>query len=208
MVGAVWTIPAEKMKAGKLHRVPLSPAALAVLAGVRPDKPQAADSVFGITGAPQSNMAMTRLLERMGRDDITVHGFRSTFRDWAGDATGHAHQVIEAALAHTIKNKAEAAYARSDLFEKRRVMMCEWADYLAGVKLEPEPTTPDADAIAAALAAGKLSPELVAALAKAIGASEVGKVEAEPAPAEPEQTARKPRREKKPNPHQTALFGG
>lgn len=131
MEGALWTIPASRMKAGAEHRVPLSPAAIEILKELRPEQPEATSKVFAINGAARSNMAMSMLLRRMGRDDITVHGFRSTFRDWAGDATGHAHQVIEAALAHTIQNKAEAAYRRRDALEKRRALMVEWAEYLA-----------------------------------------------------------------------------
>jgi integrase len=79
-----------------------------------------------------SDMTLAAVLRRMGRSDLTVHGFRSTFRDWAGEATGHPREVIEAALAHRLKDKAEAAYARGDLFEKRRRLMTDWADYLAG----------------------------------------------------------------------------
>lgn len=127
----LWTIPADRMKAKAEHRVPLSPAAIEILKELRPEKPKADAKVFAINGAARSNMAMAMLLRRMGRGDLTVHGFRSTFRDWAGDATGHAHQIIEAALAHTIQNKAEAAYRRRDALEKRRALMVEWADYLA-----------------------------------------------------------------------------
>lgn len=131
MEGALWTIPASRMKAKAEHRVPLSPAAIEILKELRPAEPSATAKVFAINGAARSNMAMSMLLRRMGRGDLTVHGFRSTFRDWAGDATGHAHQIIEAALAHTIQNKAEAAYRRRDALEKRRALMVEWADYLA-----------------------------------------------------------------------------
>lgn len=128
---ALWTIPASRMKAKAEHRVPLSPAAIEILKELCPAEPAATAKVFAINGAARSNMAMSMLLRRMGRGDLTVHGFRSTFRDWAGDATGHAHQIIEAALAHTIQNKAEAAYRRRDALEKRRALMVEWADYLA-----------------------------------------------------------------------------
>jgi integrase len=76
-------------------------------------------------------MTLTAVLRRMGRDDFTVHGFRSTFRDWAGETTGHPREVIEAALAHRLKDKAEAAYARGDLFVKRRRLMEDWAGFLA-----------------------------------------------------------------------------
>ena len=78
-------------------------------------------------GRPISDMSMTAVLRRMGHHEITVHGFRSTFRDWAGETTGFPREVIEAALAHGIKDKAEAAYARSDLFEKRKKLMEAWA---------------------------------------------------------------------------------
>ena len=123
----VWTIPAQRMKAGKEHRVPLTPAAIAQLGPRGRD----AELVFGSetkAGKPISNMSMTALLRRMEYDNITVHGFRSTFRDWAGETTGFPREVIEAALAHGIKDKAEAAYARSDLFDKRRDLMQSWAN--------------------------------------------------------------------------------
>lgn len=122
----VWTIPAGRMKAGKEHRVPLTDAAIALL-GPRNDD---AALVFGSetkSGKPISDMSMSAVLRRMGRDGITVHGFRSTFRDWAGETTGFPREVIEAALAHGIKDKAEAAYARSDLFDKRRKLMEAWS---------------------------------------------------------------------------------
>lgn len=122
----LWTIPAERMKAGKEHRVPLTPEAIANLGSKRDD----AALIFGSEtkpGKPISDMSMTAVLRRMGRDAITVHGFRSTFRDWAGETTGFPREVIEAALAHGIKDKAEAAYARSDLFDKRRKLMEAWA---------------------------------------------------------------------------------
>ena len=123
----LWTIPAGRMKAGKEHRVPLTPEALACLG---PKRDHAA-LIFGSEakpGKPISDMSMTAVLRRMGRDTITVHGFRSTFRDWAGETTGFPREVIEAALAHGIKDKAEAAYARSDLFDKRRRLMEAWAN--------------------------------------------------------------------------------
>ncbi len=121
-----WTIPANRMKAGKEHRVPLSKAALALLGGKRDDDKLIFES-DAKPGKPISDMSMTAVLRRIGRDDITVHGFRSTFRDWAGETTGFPREVIEAALAHGIKDKAEAAYARSDLFDKRRKLMEAWA---------------------------------------------------------------------------------
>lgn len=121
----IWTIPAKRMKAGKEHRVPLTQEAIALLGPKGDDK----TLIFGSEtklGRPISDMSMTAVLRRMGRDTITVHGFRSTFRDWAGETTSFPREVIEAALAHGIKDKAEAAYARSDLFDKRRKLMEAW----------------------------------------------------------------------------------
>ena len=126
----VWTVPASRIKAGKEHRVPLTPAALALLGD--PGKPEAL--VFPAPSDPKkpmSDMTLTAVLRRMGRGDLTAHGFRSTFRDWAGETTAHPREVIEAALAHRLRDKAEAAYARGDLFVKRRRLMEDWADFLA-----------------------------------------------------------------------------
>jgi integrase len=126
----VWTVPAGRIKAGKEHRVPLAPAALAPLGA--PGQPGAL--VFPSPMSPDrplSDMTLAAVLKRMGRGEPTVHGFRSTFRDWAGEATAHAREVIEAALAHRLKDKAEAAYARGDLFAKRRKLMEDWAAFLA-----------------------------------------------------------------------------
>lgn len=123
----IWTIPANRMKAGKEHRVPLSAAAVALLGPRRDDDALVFKSEVK-PGKPISDMSMTAVLRRMKRDEITVHGFRSTFRDWAGETTGFPREVIEAALAHGIKDKAEAAYARSDLFDKRRNLMDAWAN--------------------------------------------------------------------------------
>ena len=123
----VWTIPAERMKAGKEHRVPLTPKAIACLGTHGED----AALVFESESKPGkaiSDMSMTAVLRRMKRDGITVHGFRSTFRDWAGETTSFPREVIEAALAHGLKDKAEAAYARSDLFDKRRKLMEGWTN--------------------------------------------------------------------------------
>lgn len=122
-----WTVPKDRMKAGREHRVPLSSAALSLLEAL----PREAEFVFpgGRKGAPMSNMAMTTVLRRMERRDITVHGFRSTFRDWAAETTGYPNHVVEMALAHVIANKVEAAYRRGDLFDKRRELMADWARY-------------------------------------------------------------------------------
>jgi integrase len=125
----VWTIPAERMKMRKEHRVPLSKRAAEIIEAQR--AMQQSDYVFpgARYGKPLSNMAMLQLLERMKRSDITVHGFRSTFRDWAGETTHYPREVCEAALAHGIKDKAEAAYARGDLFVKRAALMEDWAKF-------------------------------------------------------------------------------
>ena len=124
---AVWTIPAERMKGKKEHRVPLSPQAIILLRTLL-----SSTSEWVFPGErkerPLSDMAMNMLLRRMGRDDITVHGFRSTFRDWTAETTNHPREVAEAALAHTISDKVEAAYRRGDLLVRRRQLMEEWAN--------------------------------------------------------------------------------
>jgi integrase len=122
----VWTIPASRMKAKKEHRVPLSTSAMALLKSI----PRNGEFVFTIGGqAPINSSSMRKLLELMGRKDITPHGFRSTFRDWAGETTAFPHEVMEMALAHTISNQVEKAYRRGDLFEKRARLMDEWAKF-------------------------------------------------------------------------------
>jgi integrase len=123
-----WTVPAERMKARREHRVPLSPPAIAVLKGAKELK---GDYVFpGRTPArPLSNMALLMTLGRMNRGEITAHGFRSTFRDWAAERTNFPNEVVEAALAHAIESKTEAAYRRTDFFERRRQLMDDWAEY-------------------------------------------------------------------------------
>jgi integrase len=132
MVSRVWTVPAERMKGHREHRVPLSSAAMAVLRQMELMRPAASDShVFPDLrrGKPLSHMAMFALLRRIHRGDVTVHGFRSAFRDWCEEATHTPHAVAEAALAHAIPNAAEAGYRRGDLFEKRAALMQDWADY-------------------------------------------------------------------------------
>jgi len=124
----VWVIPAERMKMKREHRVPLTEPALKLLKQLQEVK--TSDYVFpGSRGKPLSNTAMLMLLRRMERNDITVHGFRSSFRDWCAEQTNFAREVSEAALAHAIGDKVEAAYRRSDLFDKRRLLMNEWARY-------------------------------------------------------------------------------
>ena len=125
----VWEVPAERMKGGRPHRVPLSDEAKSVLQIV--GQHRRGDYVFpGIRAdRPLSASAMAKALKRMGYADVTVHGFRSTFRDWASETTSFPHEICEMALAHAIENKAEAAYRRGDLFEKRRKLMAAWAAY-------------------------------------------------------------------------------
>ncbi len=127
----VWTVPAARMKGAREHRVPLSGAAMTVLETVRPYR-RADDIVFrgAKLYAPLSDMSLSAVLRRMKASTITVHGFRSTFRDWAGDATAFARDVAEAALAHAIRDSVEAAYRRGDALEKRRELMDAWARFL------------------------------------------------------------------------------
>lgn len=124
----VWTIPAERMKAGKEHRVPLTDTALRLIERM----PKIADSEF-IFSAPRggqlSDMSLTQVLRRM-KVDAVPHGFRSTFRDWAGERTNHPREVAEQALAHVLENKVEAAYRRGDALDKRRVLMKDWEAFI------------------------------------------------------------------------------
>ena len=126
---AIWVVPASRMKAGREHRVPLSVRALDVLAKAH-ELGDGQGLVFASRrGSPLSERSFVQCLSRLGID-ATAHGFRSSFRDWAGERTSTPREVCEAALAHTLKDKSEAAYARSDLFEKRRELMNAWARYL------------------------------------------------------------------------------
>ena len=119
----IWTVPASRMKTKREHRVPLSAAALAVVKWLKAIRQN--DFVFPgeRRNRPLSNMSMLMMLRRIGREDLTVHGFRSTFRDWAAEQTNFPREVAEAALAHVIADRTEAAYRRGDLFEKRRSLM-------------------------------------------------------------------------------------
>lgn len=131
---AAWVVPANRMKGRKgerkEHRIPLSKQAVKLLRGVFAAHPKSLFVFPGLgTATHLSGMAMLKTLERMGRTDITVHGFRSTFRDWAGDRTDYPREVIEQALAHSLGNKTEAAYRRGDAFEKRAKLMQDWANY-------------------------------------------------------------------------------
>lgn len=128
----LWTIPADRMKRPRTHRVPLCKTAIEVLKIMEPLRNETSYIFPGQRiNRPLSNQAMEMLLRRMGRKTgVTVHGFRSSFRDWAGDQTGHAREVIEAALSHAVGDSTEAAYRRSDALEKRRKLMSEWEAYL------------------------------------------------------------------------------
>lgn len=123
----IWTIPAERMKAGAEHQVPLSDDAVEILTALDQDT----DYIFPgqEIDKPLSNMAMLAVLKRMNRSDLTVHGFRSTFRDWAAETTDYPNELVEMALAHTIRNKAEAAYRRGNMLERRRALMQIWANH-------------------------------------------------------------------------------
>jgi integrase len=149
----VWTVPGDRMKAGRLHRVPLSPAAVAILAQVRPLMRTPTDLVFPSVrnNVELSDVALSSVLRRMNEGSehdapprwrdaegraVVPHGFRSTFRDWAGETRSEGREVVEAALAHTVRDKSEAAYARSDLLEKRRPLMDAWAEQCARLPAE------------------------------------------------------------------------
>ena len=125
----IWTLPADRMKAGREHRVPLSPRAVAILHKL--EKLKAGQFVFPghAPNKPPSNTAMEMVLRRMNIRGATVHGFRSSFRDWAGNVSNFPREVVETALAHVIGDKAEQAYRRSDALEKRRKLMDHWAAY-------------------------------------------------------------------------------
>lgn len=129
MSASTWTIPAVRMKARKEHRVPLTDAVITLLEAI----PHIEGNPYIFAGMrqsrPLSNMAMLMGLRRMNRADLTMHGFRSTFRDWAGECTPHPRDVCEQALAHSLGNAVEAAYRRGDLFEKRRALMADWTVY-------------------------------------------------------------------------------
>ena len=129
---AVWTVPAARMKSGREHRVPLSGRAIAILRGLAASN----QGEFAFAGRrlnkPLSSMAMEMILRRMNVTDATVHGFRSSFRDWAGNVSTFPREIIETALSHVVGDQAEQAYRRSDALEKRRNLMEAWASYCEG----------------------------------------------------------------------------
>ena len=128
MAKGVWIIPAKRMKGGYEHRIPLCARAVELLKLMEGVRTAHNPYIFSgrAMGKSLSHVAMAHVLKRIGRDAITVHGFRSTFRDWASEQTSAPHEVCEMALAHVIGNKAEAAYRRGDLFDKRRLLMDAW----------------------------------------------------------------------------------
>jgi integrase len=136
----LWIIPGERMKANREHRVPLSKRAVKIIEQLPKD-----DGEFLFAnpdGKAMSNMALLALLKRMKRDDLTVHGVRSTFRDWASETTSHPSDVVEMALAHSVSDKTEAAYRRGDLLEKRRRLMEDWARYCETPARDPAKIVP------------------------------------------------------------------
>jgi integrase len=138
MDAKVWTIPAERMKAGREHRVPLSDTAMKLLEAL----PRYAGNGFVFpsskTGGMTSDTALMAVLRRMGRSDLTVHGFRSTFGDWAGEKTDYQYEVRQQAIAHKLPDKADGAYFRSDLFVKRKGLMEDWARYCRTIETAKE----------------------------------------------------------------------
>jgi len=125
----IWTVPANRMKAGREHRVPLSPRAITIVSKL--EELRTSEFVFPgqARNKPLSNMAMEMVLRRMKIENATVHGFRSSFRDWAGNVSNFHREIAETALAHVIGDRAEQAYRRSDALEKRRKLMEAWAAY-------------------------------------------------------------------------------
>jgi integrase len=132
---AEWTIPAQRMKASKEHRIPLSGRAVEILKAAKALGDGTGLVFPSTTGKPLSDMTLSKLVKGLGYD-VDVHGFRTSFKTWCQERTNTPREVSESALAHTIQNKAEAAYARSDLFEKRRALMDRWAFHIAQVSGE------------------------------------------------------------------------
>jgi integrase len=124
----VWIVPKSRMKAKKEHRVPLSDRAMAIIDDLAPLRGESEYLFPGVRGGLSAGLMLSQLW-RMGRADLTVHGFRSTFRDWAAETTNFPSEVVEMALAHAIGNRVDAAYRRGDLFDKRRRLMNQWANY-------------------------------------------------------------------------------
>lgn len=136
-----WTVPLARMKAHREHRVPLSPRALTILEEMQTLRQHDSDETFIFPGrkkgAALSNMAFLMMLRRMGRDELTAHGFRATFKTWASERTSFQNEIIEASLAHATGNKVEQAYMRGDLFEKRRRLIAQWAAFATTAPAQP-----------------------------------------------------------------------
>ena len=138
----LWTVPGIRMKAGVTHQVPLNDAAIAIVTSLKNKTTKPTDIVFTAPrGGAFSDMALSQLLKRMGRSDITVHGFRSTFRDWAGETTQFGREEVEMVLAHTLGSSVERAYRRGRALEKRRELMAAWADYCGGKPAVVQPSS-------------------------------------------------------------------
>jgi integrase len=137
MSAPTWIVPAERMKGAREHRIPLSEAALDIVRemalGRTSSNPDALVFPGRDAGRPLSDMSLTAVLRRMGRGELTAHGFRSAFRDWTAETTAYPAELAEMALAHAVSNKVEAAYRRGDLFEKRRRLMDDWATYCSTI---------------------------------------------------------------------------
>ena len=144
LLDKVWTVPAERMKASKAHRVPLSPRALAILPEMQAHC--GGDDAYVFPGSkggrPLHRRTLLRLVQRLGRNDVTVHGFRRTFRDWAGERTAFPFEVLEKALAHTVGSKSSRSYARSDLLDERRKLMSMWAEFCTTKPVERDKVVP------------------------------------------------------------------
>lgn len=142
MVAKQWTIPADRMKAGKEHRLPLSDRVIEILKAL--PREEGSDLVFigDKKGQALSNMALLMTLRRMERSDLTTHGFRSTFRDWGAEQTAYPNEMLEMALAHVVSDKTEAAYRRGDMMERRRRLMADWAAFCAKKPAKADNVTP------------------------------------------------------------------
>lgn len=142
---ALWTVPPQRMKTRRQHVVPLSQPALALIEHVRPLARDMGSPLFpGLRlGRPLTDAALGKVFDRLGRPDLTTHGFRSTFRDWVGEATTFAPELAEASLAHAIGNKVTQAYARGSMLDRRREVMEAWGSYLAGGTLPEKPAAAD-----------------------------------------------------------------
>jgi len=144
LLAKVWTVPAQRMKAQREHRIPLSARSLAILQEMHARRHADDGFVFPgrKVGRPLADTVLLRLLQRLGRGDLTIHGFRSSFRDWAAERTSFPREVAEMALAHSIPSAVEAAYRRGDLFEKRRKLMQQWATFCTTEPLERDKVVP------------------------------------------------------------------